>query len=1064
MNITKHFFLAIVLLAVGIIATAAKPPKAEALKIDQPPVFDGLLNETFWKQAKPLDKFFKYSKDKDKNGQLLDGTIVKLAYDSTWLYIGIECENQLQELILSPNTVKHDGQVHRDESVEIFLDPGTKGKLYYHFSLSCFNIKAEQRVRNGSRERVSWNQPWRTATKITPKGWTAEIAVPLYLVLSYGDFKKMRFNIIRNRRCPFKDAQQVVTHETIESSSWSPVIKSFHEPSSFGYLAPLTPGQVKVPFMVSLEKITVLPYAGDDGKISYGIEAEIKGANFKNGEIKIIVADTPAGRERRQITNSFQVKGTKSQKISIRVPVNTLAERKIDVLAAMPSGEEIQRVSITNPPELQIMDAWLDRNYYTTEKTASATVIIGMPPASLKDMTTLVQIDGRIVAQSPACPETAIPFSVAELKNGTTKVKIQLRLKSDKPFFSRELNLEKLPSKPGREWKINQRDRVVMHDGKPFFPMGPVMSSVYPDDEGAFKYLQDNGFNTFFHWMHNEVPEAEKYLELCNKYDLKAIFRLEGFGWARYKDANLVLPGKYLNAKEARSLNNNFRRGSVGIRAAMMFARSGSRKQRGEIFCEYYHKMLPNTVAMVNRAKTNSALLGYNSFDEPCDDRFFDITTPLLDLYKTVRKNDRYHPVMLLYSSHIPIGDKYVAPCDILSTDPYWVPDGDQSKGLRGSVNFVSKIVALNDARAKKFRKAVWIMPMAFNWSGTRKRGISAAEQNCQSFLAVIHGARGLFWFSYPMPASATSNLRETVKKLKIIIPSVLNRKPQQSIGYSSRSQAGKDVRRIELDPHKNIFPDVQAKVFRDPEDDALILVAANSCRFPVAVKIKVKGINNRTVTKMLTGQSLPVNSERFSEKLEPFAVRAYKLGKLSTRCAYIDIETTRPAKIPPLAKSLKDNYQKGKRNLLPNPSFEETTVANMPDYYFGNIEIAPATKAKFGEKCVKITNPKPSSDSSAGLYGQIDLGWFAPRLEAGAPCVFSFYGKGEKDSQLSVKGDKWHTIKLTPEWQLYSVTLTAPKHNANIRIQIRTSRSTKHAWLDGLQFEVGDAPTAFQD
>ena len=99
-------------------------------------------------------------------------------WDPEGLYVGVTCDNPLQKRLVTPKVRNHDGPVHTDESVELFLSSDAAASVYYHFKLSCFGVKAEQRFIEGARELATWNQPWRSATTRTDEGWTAEVAIP----------------------------------------------------------------------------------------------------------------------------------------------------------------------------------------------------------------------------------------------------------------------------------------------------------------------------------------------------------------------------------------------------------------------------------------------------------------------------------------------------------------------------------------------------------------------------------------------------------------------------------------------------------------------------------------------------------------------------------------------------------------------------------------------------------------------------------------------------------------------------------------------------------------------
>ncbi len=1054
----------------GALAYAGDVPDAAAVKIETPPRLDGKLDEAFWRQAEPLGDFYLY---KDPGQRRADDTEVRLAYDDTWLYIGLKCDNPLQHLVAAPKVQEHDGSVHTDESVEIFFDSDGAGKVYYHFLLSCFNVKAEQRFLEGERQRETWNLPWRSAAAVTDDGWTAEAAIPLYLFVEYGDLNNIRLNITRNRREPFMDAQKVVTHEIMHHSVWRPVIQSFHEHQSFGALAPLQPGKLQVPFLVALERVEVKPYFTKDGENYYAVEIETRGANTRSGEMELRVTDQPAAGAAQTVFRTIRQSGMAAARHTLEIPAPNPAARDITIeLRNAADGEVLQTRQVRNPAVLQIMDGWLDRNYYTDETTARAVAAVAMPAESLQGMQVSVEVDGRSAARAPAAAETRLEFGIGELAIGRHPVQIALVREDGRPFYAVELELLKLAPKPGLEWKIDQVNRVVLDPkGHPIFPFGPVMAGVKPSDEAAFKKIADVGCNTFFQWNRSlPATNANAFLETAAKHGMYVVSQLET-GWLPLRSAGLALPEKLLPAAEARRILSFSRSGSTAMRGLLMESRA-AHPDKTAVFGEYFDKNIPLTRELIASVKTYPNLLAYNTFDEPCENRFFNITKYLDELRRVTHAADGYHPVMLLYSSHIPPGDEYLTGGDILCTDPYWIPDGDASTAGRNTPNFVSKIVHWNDQRARKFRQPVWIVPVGSLWSGmTRsKRVITAEEQHCQNFLAIIHGAKGLFWFAYTSLVHsdyAWQSLADSMALVKKIGPMAVQPEVRQTIRHLRAQAPAAEYAAAAFAPERDEFPDVQGRIFRDPEDGGLVLIAANSRYYPVTATFTLAGLSGPT-RRVFADAELPVQDGAFSEVLEPFAVRAYRLGRGLSEPADLTIAVLRPEKIPPAAAALPNNWRPATKNVFPNPGFHET-IPGHADYVFFDAQVdALPGVARFGGRCLKLTRPADGGNVQMGFY-------CAPQHERPTPYVWSFYARGARGGEniilrgRGVTKDEPYgkTFTLTGQWQRYWMPVTIPprlslRDEASAYMIYLTTPGT--AWFDGIQLEQGYEPTEFEE
>lgn len=1067
--------IAALVLAAACCATI-RAADAEPVFAETGPKLDGDLSDACWHAAEARSGFTPFRKE----GRTLDDTAFRLAYDNEWLYLAFECKNPLQKLIFKPKVIEHDGPVHTDESVEVFLDPGTDGKLYYHFILSCFNIRAEQRVLKRARDR-KWDHPWRSATRARGDGWAAEVAIPLHLLASYGDLGRLRMNVVRNRRAPSMDEHGVITYDDMYLSSWQPVKRTFHETAAFGELAPVRPAALRIPFMAALGRIEVEGlYVTDDGQF-FNVKATVTTATSEQGRIEFVVEDRPAAGEGAMLTRTVDLAGHETKDLTAAVPIKSIGDRRVTVTVRNPeTGEVWGRRLAENPTSLSVLNAYLDRNYYTSETTATLTAEIGLPPASLKSLSILARgPDGSVLARGGrVTAQTKVAVPIARLKAGEHDIRMELRREGhgdDAPaILSETLRLVKRPPKPGREWKTDQENRVLLHDGEPVFPFGPIMYGCREDDETAMRSLAEAGFNTFFQWhKYLEPEETIKYVRLAKTHGLYAIVLLET-GWLPVRAADLKLPEKYLNATEAKELTNMWRPSTIGIRAFLMKAQSGTYAQKTEIFEEYYHKNVERGATVVRSVMNEDNLIGYNTFDEAVANRWFRISDSLAHMRDTVNATDGYHPVFFVCLKDVPEDRVYESATDVWIPDPYWHP----ASNIRDTnhPNSVSKRIYLSHQRNRKSRKVLGAVPVGWVWSGIMsesKRALSAEEQNCQSFLAIIHGARALFWFRWPMPDIAWENLTQTGRMIKVIGPMAVQPTVAQEIVYE-KALAGGERAPDPFDPERDLFPDVQARVFRDPKG-GLVLVAANSSYYPVRTEFTVSGLKGGA-ERLFADVSLNASRGTFTEDLDPLAVRAYRLGDL-TEPLKVGIASTRKGKASPLAEAaVPYKWRPKHKNVLPNPSFEEATIPGRPDYYFsldpGMTLVDDPGAARFGRKCIRMdVNPDlPVGGAGGGrLFGRT-----APQPPKPTRFVWSVWLRGEQGGErvrLDVAG-LTKTVTLTKEWQRFSLPpfVVQPgltlRHGIRMETRLITNRqaSTGTYWIDGIQLERGEEPTEFED
>ena len=160
-----------VLCATAALAQTDGPATVDIVRVGRGPRIDGKLDDAVWANAARLVDFHLLGRDRAPSSK----TEGSLLTDGQWLYIGVRCEEAAPEEL--HNKIKRrDDAVNADDSIEIFIDPGTRGVKYFHFILNVGNVQADQLVVRGQRRR-NWYEEWQSATYIDPdvmasKGWS----------------------------------------------------------------------------------------------------------------------------------------------------------------------------------------------------------------------------------------------------------------------------------------------------------------------------------------------------------------------------------------------------------------------------------------------------------------------------------------------------------------------------------------------------------------------------------------------------------------------------------------------------------------------------------------------------------------------------------------------------------------------------------------------------------------------------------------------------------------------------------------------------------------------------
>lgn len=1049
-------------------AQAEPRPEVSPARMAEPPALDGRLDENIWAAAAELGDFSVF-RSESKTAD----TRVRVAYDDTWLYFGIECRNSHLK-ILHPKVSGHDKGATADDSVEVFLDPSGAGRIYFHYILSYAGAKDERRVTVGSAGEIirepEWDMPWPAAVAAAPEGWSAELAIPLYLIASYGDFDSIRLNVARNKRIPVIDANAVIVNESKEASVWAPVGISFHAPEHFGYVRGLRDLTPQIPPLAALADVTVLPYRrGGDGRMFYDVTMNVKAYSPADGEFALVVNDMPLSGTNASFQAQVAIKGGRDQKAALPIPVASMNQRQIEVSLRMPGGLETSRVMVEDLSALKIMDAYLDRNYYTSESNAAVVCAMQLPQNILADMTLKAQVAGQTLAiadqLSPGTNVLRLPLGA--LDPGRYTANIDLCRGDANPFYTIPVPLIKRPPQPGNEWKIDHVNRRILNNGEPFFPCGLVMSRVAPDTEADFKALADMEFNVFVVWGNSLTPaELAVYHRTAEKYEL----------YVKQQPENACVPvgqvamktiDQLANAEAVR--NSLARHTSIGLHSQMLQNRllqALSVDQRTDIFGDYYAANLPRMLQAVELTKGYSNNIGYFIFDEPLADEIFQQTKFGRDFYRRINDTDGYHPVYVNYSSYIPPGVQYVDWFDVLMTDPYWIPAAGPEDGIRGTINFVSYITSLTDRRGAERRQPVVIIPVAERWSGAFKRSLTSAEQICQSYLALIHGAKGLFFFVYPFRYAKTlQTFKALGHQLKALAPCIVAPDIPHRLEYVN----------VQSDPCKGVFPPIQARLFGAP-DGRHLLLAANSKSWPVAAKFTISGLQGE-IGERFSERKWTTADNSFQDEFAAFGVRAYVLpaaGNETPREIAVDAQEDQSCDAP--ESSWTYAGRTGMKNLAPNPGFEEH-YPDMPiPYYYcpwiwgqqKNIFlddgdwVLDSADAFEGKYSLRIR--KDPENGMIGLHFQL-----APQIPDAAAYTFSVYLKADRPGIQAVlhHGYKSKSIQLTTEWKRYSITSEYSWHSRyytyKILINARKTGDTGTVWADAVQVERSGRPTEYQ-
>ncbi|MCK5822131.1 MAG: carbohydrate binding family 9 domain-containing protein [Bacteroidales bacterium] len=197
----------------------------EALQTETEIQVDGVLDEADWDKADILTGFTQLEPAYGQEASFR--TKVRVLYSKKYIYFGIECDDPDPDKI-STKITKRDGEVSEDDAIALVLDSFDDDNNAYYFIVNALGTQQDERwADNGRTQDTKWDVTWKSAGKITPNGWTAEVAIPFSSIRF--DRKKTNWGLNVIRYIPRK----------LEMSHWVPGLSEWFRIAEIGNITGL---------------------------------------------------------------------------------------------------------------------------------------------------------------------------------------------------------------------------------------------------------------------------------------------------------------------------------------------------------------------------------------------------------------------------------------------------------------------------------------------------------------------------------------------------------------------------------------------------------------------------------------------------------------------------------------------------------------------------------------------------------------------------------------------------------------------------------------------------------
>ncbi len=171
--------------------------EGEALRVDEPPVLDGVLDEAFWSRCPAYADFITFEPEYGKPAS--ERTEVRFAYDEDAIYLGIVCADTDPSGISAHVTRRDARVIFEDDWVMFMIDPLVPGRGAVEVGMNPAGSQMDAWKTPGGNDDVSIDYDWDGAAHMNDQGWSAELAVP-FKTLRFAAGETVAFKILSCRQ------------------------------------------------------------------------------------------------------------------------------------------------------------------------------------------------------------------------------------------------------------------------------------------------------------------------------------------------------------------------------------------------------------------------------------------------------------------------------------------------------------------------------------------------------------------------------------------------------------------------------------------------------------------------------------------------------------------------------------------------------------------------------------------------------------------------------------------------------------------------------------------------
>ena len=215
-NLPKVILLFFLLMQCSLFAEAQQTQKThQALRVDNAPQLDGILDEAEWELVFPASGFHQYEPYNDQPASF--ESEVRVIFNDQSVFIGAILFDPNPDSILTELGLRDAGNNLNADKFWVDINPFNDGIYGFRFMVSASGVESDINMSGSSGDRgdSNWDAVWGSKVSITDRGWIVEMEIP-YSALRFpkNNVEDWGINFWREIR------------RTRESSSWNFVDRS----------------------------------------------------------------------------------------------------------------------------------------------------------------------------------------------------------------------------------------------------------------------------------------------------------------------------------------------------------------------------------------------------------------------------------------------------------------------------------------------------------------------------------------------------------------------------------------------------------------------------------------------------------------------------------------------------------------------------------------------------------------------------------------------------------------------------------------------------------------------